>query len=146
MNTFYGTDTYAIDDKGRLGIPAHVRRAVGKKSGSTLFLVAGFEGCLALYTEKQWAEVEQRLAQLPQGGRKVRAFMRALLMNATRVTVDAQGRISIPPTLRTRAGLGKEAVLLGQGVRLEIWNPDRLKAVLAEAEPHFEDLAEEVLG
>jgi MraZ protein len=118
---------------------------VGKK-GSTLFLVAGFEGCLALYTEQQWAEVEQRLAQLPQGGRKVRAFMRALLMNATRVTVDAQGRISIPPTLRTRAGLGKEAVLLGQGVRLEIWNPDRLKAVLAEAEPHFEDLAEEVLG
>jgi MraZ protein len=143
MTSFYGTDSYSIDHKGRLGIPAHVRRAAGKKS---FFLVPGFEGCLALYTEDQWARVEERLQQLPIGGRKARAFTRAFLMHATRVTVDAQGRITIPPALLGRAGLGREALLLGQGGRLEIWNPDRLKTVLAEVEGQFEQLADDVLG
>ena len=142
MTTFYGTDTYAIDAKGRVAIPAQARRAAGKST--TFFLVPGFDGCLALYTETQWARVEERLQQLP-GRRRERAFKRALLMHATRVTVDAQGRITIPSALINRAGLGKEAVLLGQGTHLEIWNPERLGSELAEADSNFETLAEEVL-
>ena len=72
--------------------------------------------------------------------------MRAFLMNACRVTVDAQGRITIPPALMGRAGLGKEAVLLGQVGRIEIWNPERLTTVIDEAQNQFESLAEDVLG
>jgi len=142
MSTYYGTDHYSIDDKGRLAIPAQARRAAGKST--TFLLVPGFEGCIALYNEAQWAHVEERLQQLP-GKRMDRAFKRALLMNAKRVTVDAQGRITIPSALLDRAGLGKEAVLLGQGTHIEIWNPERLQAVLGEAEAHFEQAAEEVL-
>ena len=104
----------------------------------------GFEGCLALYSEAEWARVEERLAALP-GKRQERAFKRALLMNAARVTVDAQGRITIPSALIRRAGLVKDAVLLGQGTHLEIWNPEKLGTVLAEADANFEALAEEVL-
>ena len=142
MTNYYGTDTYSIDDKGRLAIPAQARRSAGKSP--TFLLVPGFEGCLALYSDAQWAVVEERLRQLP-GKRVDRAFKRALLMHARRVTVDAQGRITIPSTLVGRAGLGKEAVLLGQGTHLEIWNPERLQAVLGEAESGFEQSAEEVL-
>ncbi len=142
MTDFYGTHTYAIDAKGRLAIPAEHRRAAGKNT--SFMLVPGFDGCLALYTEKQWARVEERLEQLP-GKRRERAFKRALLMNATRVTVDAQGRITIPSALVHRAGLGKEATLLGQRTHLEIWSPERLEAAAAEHDKNFEDLAEEVL-
>jgi MraZ protein len=60
--------------------------------------------------------------------------------------VDTQGRITIPPALTSRAGLGKEATLHGQGDHIEIWNPDRLKEVLAEVDGQLESLAEEVLG
>ena len=81
----------------------------------------------------------------PRGKRMDRAFKRALLMNAKRVPVDAQGRITIPSALLDRAGLGKEAVLLGQGTHIEIWNRERLQAVLGEAEARFEQAAEEVL-
>lgn len=142
MSTYYGTDHYSIDDKGRLAIPAHARRSAGKST--TFLLVPGFEGCIALYNETQWARVEERLQQLP-GKRMDRAFKRALLMNAKRVTVDAQGRITIPSALLDRAGLSKEAVLLGQGTHIEIWNHERLQSVLREAEAHFEQAAEEVL-
>jgi MraZ protein len=142
MSAYYGTDHYSIDEKGRVAIPAQARRSAGKSA--TFILVPGFEGCLALYNESQWARVEERLQQLP-GRRMDRAFKRALLMNAKRVTVDAQGRITIPSALLDRAGLGKEAVLLGQGTHLEIWNRERLQAVLGEAEANFEKSAEEVL-
>ena len=145
MPSFYGTETYAIDHKGRISVPAPMRRA-GKKPIESFLLVAGFEGCLALYTEEQWTRVEERLQQLPIGGRKGRAFMRAFLMNACRVTVDAQGRITVPSALMGRAGLGKEAVLLGQVGRIEIWNPERLGSVVDEAQHQFESLAEDVLG
>ena len=144
MSNYYGTDTYSIDDKGRLAVPAQARRAAGKNA--TFLLVPGFEGCLALYSEAQWAVVEERLRLLP-GKRVDRAFKRALLMNAKRVTVDAQGRIPIPPSLMRRAGLGKEAVLHGADDHIEIWNPDRFKAAIApvtNVDGEYERLASEL--
>jgi MraZ protein len=147
MASFYGTQTYSIDHKGRISIPAPMRRAAsGKKPVAEFLLVAGFEGCLALYTAEQWKSVEERLSKLAIGSRKGRAFTRAFLMDAGRVSVDTQGRITIPPALMDRAGLGKEAVLHGLVDRIEIWNPDRLKAVVAEMHGQLESLADEVLG
>jgi MraZ protein len=147
MTSFYGTQTYAIDHKGRISIPASMRRAAsGKKPIIEVMLVYGFDGCLWLHTPGQWESVEERLKKLSIGSRKSRAFTRAFLMDASRVTVDAQGRITIPPALIDRAGLGKEACLHGQVGRIEVWNPDRLKQHVAEAQSHVEELAEEVLG
>jgi MraZ protein len=67
-------------------------------------------------------------------------------MDATQVSVDAQGRVTIPPALMSRAGLGKDATLHGVGDHIEIWNPERLKVVIEEAQANFEANAEEVLG
>jgi MraZ protein len=41
--------------------------------------------------------------------------------NAERADLDGQGRLVIPQSLRTRAGLSREVVVLGVGERLEIW-------------------------
>lgn len=142
MSAYYGSEHFSIDDKGRLAIPAQARRSAGKNT--TFLLVPGFDGCLALYDEAQWARVEERLQQL-RGKRTDRAFKRALLMNARRVTVDAQGRITIPSALLDRAELGREAVLLGLGTHIEIWKPERMKQLEKEVEPKFEEYAEEVL-
>ena len=147
MSSFYGTDTYAIDHKGRIGVPASMRRdASRKKLLDTFYVVAGFEGCIALYPPEDWKRVEERLRRIPMGDRRGRAFARAFLMDACKVTVDGQGRITIPPALMHRAGLGKEAVLHGQVDRIELWNPERLKSVVAETEGRLESLADEVLG
>lgn len=148
MASFYGTEKYAIDHKGRVSVPASMRRSAGaKKSGAdTFYLVAGFEGCLAMYTPDEWKRVEERLRQIPMGDRRGRAFARAFLMDATKVSVDAQGRVAIPPALMGRAGLGKEAVLLGQVDRIEVWHPERLGEATREAQQSMESLADEVLG
>ncbi len=147
MSSFYGTETYSIDHKGRLSIPAAMRRGPDrKKSLQSFVLVAGFEGCLALYDLDEWKHVEDRLRRIPMGDRRGRAFARAFLMDACKVTVDAQGRITIPPALMRRAGLGKDAVLLGQVDRIEVWEAGRLGQVTAEPQSQLETLADEVLG
>lgn len=146
MATFLGTDTYAIDHKGRVAIPASMRRGDGRKKPLDAFvLTEGFDGCLALYPPDEWARVEEKLRRIPMGGRKGRAFQRAFLLHVVQVSVDAQGRITIPPALMSRAGLGKEAVLHGVLNRIEIWNPERLQVELQDGQQQLEALAEEVL-
>jgi MraZ protein len=144
MTSFYGTETHAIDPKGRISIPASMRRLPTRQKPIDRFLlISGFDGCLSLYTEEAWGRVEERLMRqlLTREGRQV---TRTMLMDATRVTVDAQGRITIPPALVGRAELGKEAVLLGQIDRIEIWKPEKLQSVLDQAPP-FERGAEQLL-
>ena len=146
MASFLGTDHYAIDHKGRIAIPASLRRGEGRKKPITAFVLAlGLDGCLALYPPEEWARVEERLRRIPMGTRNGRAFQRAFLHHAVKVSVDAQGRITIPPALMGRAGLGKEAVLHGQISKIEIWNPQRLEAELESAQQNLEELAAEVL-
>jgi len=108
--------------------------------------VAGFEGCQALYELDEWKRVEDRLRSIPMGDRRGRAFARAFLMDASKVSVDAQGRVTIPPALLRRAGLDREAVLHGQVDRIEIWDAGRLQQLNAELQGQLETLADEVLG
>jgi len=147
LSSFYGTETHAIDHKGRVSVPAAMRRGAGGRGKSPAFiLVAGFEGCLALYALDEWKRVEDRLRSIPMGDRRGRAFARAFLMDAGKVSVDAQGRVTIPPALLRRAGLSREAVLHGQVDRIEIWDAGRLQQLNAELQGQLETLADEVLG
>lgn len=138
MTTFYTTNTYAIDDKGRLVIPASMRTVPGRKQPlKTFILLYGLDGCLWLYTEDAWKRFEERLYALSVGNKQQRAFARAFLVGASKVTVDKQGRISIPSSLLGRAGLGKEALLHGMVGRLEIWAPETFHA---QMQPQLDDL------
>ena len=146
MASIYGRETYAIDHKGRLSVPASMRRdPAGKKTHTRFFLKFGSEGCLQAYQPQDWAVQEQILLRKKKKGPRGRQFVRAFTMDACWVTVDTQGRITIPSALIRRAGLGKEAVLLGQGSHLEIWPPEGLSSEIVEAEANFAKLAEEVL-
>ena len=147
MATFYGTDTYSIDDKGRLVVPASHRRVAGRKQLlSTFVLVNGLDGELWLYAEEDWTHFEERLRKASMGKKVHRDFARRFLVGASKVTVDGQGRIAIPPSLIGRAGLGKEAVLHGQVGRIEIWAPDRFQQNVTSAAGDLGGLGEEVLG
>ena len=144
MATFYGTANYSIDEKGRIVVPAAMRVVRGRKTPlSTFVLLMGLGGCLWLYAEEDWQVFEERLQKMSMGRKAQRDFARAFLVGASKVTVDKQGRISIPPSLMGRAGLGKDAVLHGQVGRIEIWSPDKFKEstahVLENLAQHYDD-------
>jgi DNA-binding transcriptional regulator/RsmH inhibitor MraZ len=58
------------------------------------------------------------------------------------VSIDAQGRISIPADLTAMAGIRGEVVFLGQIDKIEIWAPDRYAASLKRDDVSFEEVAE----
>jgi MraZ protein len=77
-----------------------------------------------------------------------RRFRRAFMSDAREVSVDAQGRVPIPPALIRRADLGKEAVLHGAGTHIELWNAKRYAAALApvlDVDGEYERLGEQFL-
>jgi MraZ protein len=148
MSSFLGTDTHAIDHKGRISIPAPMRRTDTGRAISRFVLNMGFDGCVYVYSKDEWKRMMGRLRQISIANPTGRAFRRAFLMDAKEVTVDAQGRVPIPPALMRRASLDKEAVVHGAEDHIEIWNPDRFKAELApviDEKGQYERLAAEHL-
>ena len=136
MAAFYGTEKGTLDPKRRLSVPVSLRRdSFSRKTHERFFLKYGSEGCLQLYSVEDWRTMEEKLNRLLKGDREDRDFVFAFLEDACWVTVDAQGRITIPPALQDRAGLGKDVVLRGIIGYIAIWSAekyDQKKAVLTD--------------
>ncbi|HXJ69219.1 MAG TPA: division/cell wall cluster transcriptional repressor MraZ [Verrucomicrobiae bacterium] len=147
MATFLGTETYSIDDKNRVVVPAGMRHVGERKTPLTQFvMMRGLDGCVWLYAQEDWKRLEDLLQRLSMGPKAHRAFARTALVGASKVAVDKQGRITISPSLMGHAGLGKEAVLHGQVGRIEIWSPERFQSGLVTESADYDALAEKVLG
>ena len=119
---FTGFVEHSLDDKGRLVVPARFR----ERLGAGFFLtIAEPDPCLALYPAATWAEVCARLEAAPNKDARYRAFVRHLFANTEEVSVDSQGRLVLPASLRGYAGIDKDVVSIGSLTRVEIWAKDR---------------------
>ena len=121
MTSATGTYEHSLDAKGRLFIPAQLR----KELGETLYLTMGVDACLALYPQESWDVFTEKFNSLPMSQSKL---MRPLFANAAKCEPDAQGRIVVPQKLRAYAGLDKDAVIIGVHNRAEIWSRDKWQA------------------
>lgn len=55
----------------------------------------------------------------------IRAFQRRIVGHAAELDMDSHGRVLIPRELRDIAGLEKQAMLIGQGNKFELWDEGR---------------------
>ena len=117
MMSATGTYEHSLDAKGRLFIPAQLRRELG----DTLYVTMGLDGCLAVYPQETWDTFTAKFAALPMSES---VAMRPLFANAAKCELDSQGRIVIPQKLRRYAGLDKDVVIIGVHDRAEIWSAD----------------------
>jgi MraZ protein len=127
---FRGQFTHAIDEKGRLSIPAKFRE--GLREEKTLVLT-GAESYLTAYPLSEWRAIEDRLRANPKFKREQRDFLRFVYSSAEDVDLDGQGRILIPQGLRQRAGIGRDVIIIGMMDTIEIWDKVRWEAKLASA-------------
>ena len=121
-----GQFSHSIDAKGRLFIPASLR----KELGQTFHVTVGQDHCLSVYSDESWAAFMAKLKELSYNEVKK---LRALFAYAADCEPDSQGRILIPAKLREYAGLTKEFVVVGSFDRAEIWSAERWAAIEDEA-------------
>jgi MraZ protein len=138
---FLGSHSPRLDDKGRLFLPAKFREELA----AGVVITKGQERCLYVFPLAEFSRITERLREVPVTARAVRDYTRVFFASASDETPDKQGRITVPPALRTYAGLTKDCVVIGQNIRLEIWDTAAWQAYEAEQEQAFSDLSEEVL-
>jgi MraZ protein len=151
MSSLIGEYNCKLDDKGRVKIPADLKRKLIKFSaeGQDQFVVKrGFEGCLELFPMSKWevlrARVEKRMNPFDPKHRK---FLRNFLNGVKEVMLDSADRLLIPGNLLSDAGITTELVIVAQFDRMELWQADSLrKAKEDEGDTSFSDLAAEVMG
>lgn len=117
-NLLIGEYEHNLDEKGRLIMPAKLRDDMGEK----FIITTGLDGCLFGFSMTEWQKFEDKLKSLPITNKNARNFTRFFLAGATECELDKQGRFLIPAKLRNIASLEKEAVIIGTGTRIEIWN------------------------
>src|SRR5512142_448359 len=138
---FLGTYNPRLDDKGRLILPAKFRDQL--EAG--VVVTRGQERCLYVFPLAEFERLADQLRQAPVTSKQARNYLRVFLSGASDESMDKQGRVTIPPTLRTYAGLDRDVAVIGAGQRVEIWDARAWEVYLAEQEQAFAEQAEEVV-
>ena len=119
-------------------MPAKLREDMGEK----FIITKGLDGCLFGFSQNEWENFETKLKTLPLTNKNARDFVRFFLSGAIECEMDKQGRFLISSNLRDYANLEKEAVIIGVGTRIEIWNKDKWKAYNSDENISADQIAE----
>ncbi len=122
---FRGANKVTLDAKGRMVMPTRYRDRIHERSQGRLVVTVDRDQCLLLYPLPDWEEIERKLMRLPTLQVQARRLQRLMVGHATDLELDGHGRVLLPPKLREFAGLTRQAVLIGQGNRFELWDEAR---------------------
>ncbi len=116
-----GEYEHSLDEKGRLIMPAKLKDDIGEK----FVITKGLDGCLFVYSQKEWKLFEDKLRTFPLTNKDARALMRFFLAGAIQAEIDKQGRFLITSNLREFAELEKEIIIIGVLTKIEIWSKEK---------------------
>ena len=133
-----GEYEHSLDVKGRLILPAKIREDMGDK----FIVTKGLDGCLFGFSQNEWTNFEEKLKTLPLTNKNARDFARFFLSGATECEIDKQGRFLITSNLREYATLEKDAIIIGVGTRIEIWNREKWKSYNSDENISADEIAE----
>jgi transcriptional regulator MraZ len=143
---FRGHFTYSIDSKGRISIPAKLRKHVSPEANDTFIMTTGTGMCIDIYPLDQWQKVEEKLLELNAFDPEDAKFIRMISHNAADDTLDAQSRILIPQPLIEYAKIEKEVLILGALKKIEVWNPKVYDEYIKQSGETYEQIAAKVMS
>lgn len=126
---FRGNNEINMDAKGRMAIPTRYRDKLSSVCDGRLVATIDpqkeqADRCLMVYSDTEWAEKEKQIRELPTSNPMARKLQRLFIGYARDLEMDGSGRVLLPPELREYAGLNKKVVLVGQGLRFELWDSE----------------------
>ncbi len=147
LNPLIGTHECKVDAKGRLMLPAAMKKQLLPVLQNGFVLKrAVFQPCLELYPMSEWEVLMQKINKLNRFKKKNNDFIRRFTAGVKVVEVDAAGRLLIPKDLVVFSGISKDIVLASAINIIEIWDKSKYEKAIDDATGDFADLAEEVMG
>lgn len=116
-----------LDAKGRMAIPTKYREKLAARCDGQLVATVDLDYCLLVYPFPDWEEIERKLMRLPSLNDQARRLQRLMVGHATEIDMDGHGRVLMSRELRDFAGLDRQAMLIGQGNKFELWDEQRWK-------------------
>ena len=118
---FRGSSFHTLDNKNRVKIPSRFCEILRGKDDLDLVLTF-WEGYILAYPQSAWLKMEQKFTNVDDLDPEERTRIRDVVADAQDCTLDRQGRILIPQTLKEYARLDKEVAVVGMINNFEIWN------------------------
>jgi MraZ protein len=146
MTQLLGEFDCKLDAKGRLMVPAALKKQLPNAENDGLIINRGFEKNLVIYPKQVWDAVVADLAKLNIYDQENRAFVRAFTRGATELSLDAAGRVLLPKSLVEYAGIGSDLVLACQLDRIEVWDKKAYEDIFDDVPANFASLAQKVMG
>jgi MraZ protein len=131
MERFVSTFTNKIDAKGRVSIPAPFRAVLerdGYAHGSAggIYCYPALEApALDAGGERLAQKIDGLLSGLPDYSDERDELSVALYGDVQVLTIDGDGRISLPESLRAHAGFTTQVTFVGLGDKFQMWEPGR---------------------
>lgn len=131
-----------------MAIPRRYRDHLTSRADGQMMATIDVDLCVVIYPLPDWEDIERKLMRLPSLNPHSRRLTGLMLGHARDVEMDGHGRVLIPAELREVAGLDKQAMLIGQGNRFELWDEGRWiarrDAWLADSEGNYTNLPQEL--
>jgi MraZ protein len=128
---FRGANQLTIDAKGRMVMPTRYRDRLQESCAGKLVVTVDKQQCLMIYPEPAWEEIERRIMRLPNANPHIRLMQQVMVGRAAELELDSHGRLLLPLDLREFAQLTRDAVLVGQLTRFDLWDEARWKDINA---------------
>jgi len=137
-----------LDAKGRMVLPARIKTQLPEPDGGGQELVIrrGFEQCLIIYPMVEFKKVFSKISGLNEFNEEYRKLQRNFLSGVVTVELDNNGRFLIPKNMLAYAQVEKDAMLVGTGSKVEIWNPSIYEKHLIHDPGELSKLAEKYLN
>lgn len=145
MAFFKGLEIYSIDNKGRVNIPAKMRKSISPEANDTFIVTRGLDKCVVAYPLDEWKKYEEKFVELNQYDPKNRFFLTKILQWAEDVSLDGQQRVSISKKLLDFAGIENKVVIVGMVDHIEFWNPEKFEEYLNQYDESYEEVAARVM-
>ena len=147
MLSFCGHDKALIDANGRIKFSPRVLADFKKNDDVEIVLHCLPEGALAVYPEHiylQMRQNEQGTAEKASASLVFRRMIRRFGSLSRSEKISAQGRVTIPAAYREYANLhpGKEVVVVGCEIGVEIWSVERWNEELDRMNEHVREKGE----
>jgi MraZ protein len=139
--TFRGQYDCTMDDKGRIKMPASLRKQFPNDENGSFMIAKDIEDCLVIYPMKEWEKQENRLMKLNDFDPELRQFATSMMIGLTEVQFDSADRFLVSKSLLKYLGNTKDVILLGRFTKIQIWDAAKFEQYNNGGIANIKDLA-----